>query len=275
MNFTDKEMMNLKYKVSPAIDNEKSQKKIIKLDKTSILNTSQSGFIPKTNTQKSDPNAKVLTLVKKQFINNTIQAMSNTTNKNNASVPANNITNTIFNNPVNSSGGKPILVIKQLSDMTATLTSSKPENSHKNLPAAPIKKSKPKNSGHIKTLLSQSEQNMPLKQQQQIIPPAIFAIAKKAPSVKILKTQPVIAKPIPQVAVLVDDSSLIELSVQEVTVQSTDPEPADTQTVTTSYSEPNLTIKKDSEEPESLECSSLELQEEITVQRDPSPISNT
>ena len=263
MNFTNKEIMNLKLKPPGTGDSDetilKSQKKIIKLDKTSILNTTQSSFLPK-NTQTSD--AKVLTLVKKQFINNI---------KSNTPVPANNITNTIFNsnkvinstgNPINNnSGGKPILVIKQISDMTSSLSASKPENSRKNLTQTatvtttpPVKKPKPKNSGHIKTLLSQSEQNIPLKQH---IPPAIFTIAKKAPAIKILKTQPIVAKPLPPpVPILVDESSLIELSVQEVTVQSTDPEP---------ISEPEpVKVTEEVNIPE---------YQEPFISRDPSPIS--
>ena len=97
----------------------------------------------------------------------------------------------------------------------------------------PIKKPKSKNSGHIKSLLSQSEQNHMSSKQPH---PVTVAIAKKAPTIKILnkKTNPTIPEiqPIPLIteqATIITDQCLpliempehIELSCQEVVVEST------------------------------------------------------
>ena len=162
MNFNNRGIINSGHKVSmdPGIrqhhadmppaaklsDQDKmklnNSKKIIKLDKTSVL-SSQPG--------------KVLTLVKKQFIGNSTNSNLNDNNNairphlsanhiNNNTTPANNITNTIFNSnkainnnmyrntslnkngnvitkpvPSTSSPVKPILVIQKISDMSPNL----------------------------------------------------------------------------------------------------------------------------------------------------------
>lgn len=254
-------------KIADNLNKLKYPKKIIKLDKTSVLNHNQQSFISKSN----EP--KVLTLVQKQFassnVSNIRSGSSNspvngtvTTN----TTPANNITNTIFNNSVkvNNNGtndvlkpsmtpqAKPILVIKNISDMVPGVQ-GKQELSRKkisNTSTTPTRKPKSKNSSHIKALLSQSEQNIPFKSNGALSShPITFSIAKKAPTIKILNkkasTQTTPApSPLPSNSPPLNSSVLnincspgvdankqnydtiefndqIELSVQEVTIEST------------------------------------------------------
>lgn len=105
-----------------------------------------------------------------------------------------------------------------------------------NSSTTPSRKSKIKNSGHIKTLLSQSEQSK--KGLVMNEHPITFSITKKAPAIKILNKRPpeLLISQVPQPSPInktesfisepeVTDSLIrmpdIELSVQEVVIEST------------------------------------------------------
>ncbi len=208
---------------SSITNSTKMPKKIIKLDKTSVVLNSPSH----------------------QFTTNTTTTTTNS--------PANNITNTIFglnshnttnhSSHQNSNNGsqKPILVFKKISQLTPGLDSK----SSRSTPSPIVKKPKIKNSGHIKSLLlSQSDQQASShhhhhhKHHTSLLNENSFAfsITKKAPPIKILKQQATQLIPVivnepstlphfvltPQVGSLAELApDNIELSVQEVTVEST------------------------------------------------------
>lgn len=116
-----------------------SNKKILKLDKTTVLtngNQHTASFVTKKIISNDQPNsAKVLTLVKKHFVNNNsdIKAGSRLSDKN--TVTESNVrhhqydkTKSVSLASSSSSSTKPIIVLKNISEMTSVKLSTKPGN---------------------------------------------------------------------------------------------------------------------------------------------------
>ncbi len=198
MNLTDESEAALSS--GQSLGKLKTPKKIIKLDKTSVVlsHHQPAHFISKTSSLQS-------TAVVKSAATNS---------------PANNITNTIFSSN-QGTGPKPILVLKKISELTAGF-GAKPAKS----PVPAVRKPKIKNSGHIKTLLSQSEQHASHKHHSSLLNENSFAfsITKKAPPIKILKQTPPQPAHFAFTAQASEPLQLapghVELSVQEVTVET-------------------------------------------------------